>query len=90
MSACFMLSVRCFQLLSLTEAVDGEALVLDGESWHFSCIVSRRGWWESDSGELQETEICEGDSQRSVPFCENVIDIETWHLKEGCFVTALE
>lgn len=37
---CLMLSVRCFQVVSLTEAVDGEALVLDAGSWHFSCIVS--------------------------------------------------
>lgn len=35
--------MRCFQIFkSLTEAVDDEALALDGGSWHFSWIVSHR------------------------------------------------
>lgn len=34
--------MRCSQLVSLTEAVGGEALVLDGGSWHFSWVVSCR------------------------------------------------
>lgn len=37
---CSMLSVRCFQLVSLREAVHGEALVLDRGSWYFNCIVT--------------------------------------------------
>lgn len=67
-----MCSVRCFQLVkSLAEAVDDEALALDGGYWHFGCTVSRRdGGRPGDSGGLQETEFCEGDSQRSVSFSE--------------------
>lgn len=66
--------MRCSQLVSLTEAVGGEALVLDGGSWHFSWVVSCRDGGRPGGrltvGELQETEICEGDSQRSASFSE--------------------
>lgn len=77
-----MCSVRCFQLVkSLAEAVDDEALALDGGYWHFGCTVSRRDGGRP-GGRLtvvgcRKLKFVKETSKGLCPSVKNVIDIET-------------